>query len=181
VTKIIPLGFTKPRQILNDREILRSGAIGLPREGLHLQEGKIRIEFDRVMRTRQAHIDEKRAEPVAGFDNALIAFIAAIAHKIGRRANQCGPARGGAHCKAAPDLYQAWFDEGAEEGGRIALDIFRRGIIDEAGGWERCVEEDGRTIGGDDEVLRQIRITILHEIGHHFGLSEEDLAALGYE
>jgi predicted Zn-dependent protease with MMP-like domain len=43
------------------------------------------------------------------------------------------------------------------------------------------VEEDGRTIGGDDEVLRQIRITILHEIGHHFGLSEEDLAALGYE
>jgi predicted Zn-dependent protease with MMP-like domain len=61
------------------------------------------------------------------------------------------------------------------------IHVFRRGIIDEAGGWERCVEEDGRTIGGDDEVLRQIRITILHEIGHHFGLSEEDLAALGYE
>lgn len=27
---------------------------------------------------------------------------------------------------------------------------------------------------------RQIRITLLHEIGHHFGLSENDLAKLGY-
>lgn len=26
----------------------------------------------------------------------------------------------------------------------------------------------------------QIRITLLHEIGHHFGLDEDDLAALGY-
>ncbi len=31
-----------------------------------------------------------------------------------------------------------------------------------------------------DELRRQIRITILHEIGHHFGLDEEDLEALGY-
>lgn len=28
---------------------------------------------------------------------------------------------------------------------------------------------------------KQIRITLLHEIGHHFGLEEEDLAELGYE
>jgi predicted Zn-dependent protease with MMP-like domain len=28
---------------------------------------------------------------------------------------------------------------------------------------------------------KQIRITLLHEIGHHFGLDEDDLAALGYE
>ena len=39
----------------------------------------------------------------------------------------------------------------------------------------------GDTVGGDDEVMRQIRITVLHEIGHHFGLSEEQLSALGYE
>lgn len=31
-----------------------------------------------------------------------------------------------------------------------------------------------------DELERQIRITLLHEIGHHFGLDEDDLAALGY-
>lgn len=30
------------------------------------------------------------------------------------------------------------------------------------------------------ELEKQIRITLLHEIGHHFGLGEDDLAALGY-
>jgi predicted Zn-dependent protease with MMP-like domain len=30
------------------------------------------------------------------------------------------------------------------------------------------------------ELARQIRITVLHEVGHHFGLDEDDLAALGY-
>lgn len=29
-------------------------------------------------------------------------------------------------------------------------------------------------------LLEQIRITLLHEIGHHFGLDEDDLAELGY-
>ena len=34
----------------------------------------------------------------------------------------------------------------------------------------------------DEEVVyEEIRITVLHEIGHHFGLDEDDLAALGYE
>lgn len=32
-----------------------------------------------------------------------------------------------------------------------------------------------------DALAEQIHITLLHEIGHHFGLDEEDLAALGYE
>ena len=30
------------------------------------------------------------------------------------------------------------------------------------------------------ELERQIRITLLHEIGHHFGLDEDDLDRLGY-
>ena len=30
------------------------------------------------------------------------------------------------------------------------------------------------------DLERQVRITLLHEIGHHFGLDEDDLAALGY-
>ncbi len=30
------------------------------------------------------------------------------------------------------------------------------------------------------ELRRQIHITLLHEIGHHFGLDEDDLAELGY-
>ena len=31
-----------------------------------------------------------------------------------------------------------------------------------------------------ERLQEQIRITLLHEIGHHFGLNEEDLAKLGY-
>lgn len=38
-----------------------------------------------------------------------------------------------------------------------------------------------RSAGDDaDELNRQIWITLLHEIGHHFGLSEERLDELGY-
>lgn len=51
------------------------------------------------------------------------------------------------------------------------IHLFRAGIIAEAGG------EDAT----DRDVTREIRITLLHEIGHHFGLDEDDLAALGYD
>ncbi len=30
------------------------------------------------------------------------------------------------------------------------------------------------------QLIRQVRITVLHEIGHHFGLGEEDLKNLGF-
>jgi predicted Zn-dependent protease with MMP-like domain len=29
-------------------------------------------------------------------------------------------------------------------------------------------------------LVRQVRLTVLHEIGHHFGLDEDDLERLGY-
>lgn len=32
-----------------------------------------------------------------------------------------------------------------------------------------------------NELGRQIRITLLHEIGHYFGMDEEELSRLGYE
>lgn len=32
-----------------------------------------------------------------------------------------------------------------------------------------------------DELIDEIRITVLHEIGHHFGLDEDRLEALGYD
>jgi predicted Zn-dependent protease with MMP-like domain len=39
-----------------------------------------------------------------------------------------------------------------------------------------------REAAGNAEVLeREIKVTLLHEIGHHFGLDEEDLARLGYD
>lgn len=61
------------------------------------------------------------------------------------------------------------------------IHLFRRGIIDEAGGWEARTDESGQSIGGVNAVVREIRITLLHEIGHHFGLEEDDLRRLGYE
>ncbi len=32
----------------------------------------------------------------------------------------------------------------------------------------------------EDQLRDEVRITVLHEIGHHFGMSEEDLDALGF-
>jgi len=32
----------------------------------------------------------------------------------------------------------------------------------------------------EEELMDQVRITLLHEIGHHFGMDEEDLDELGY-
>ena len=54
------------------------------------------------------------------------------------------------------------------------ITIFRRGIRLLA---ESQVDDDQSL----EELLRkEIRITILHEIGHHFGLDEDDLEAIGY-
>jgi predicted Zn-dependent protease with MMP-like domain len=40
------------------------------------------------------------------------------------------------------------------------------------------IERVARHRGGS--LTRQVRTTLLHEIGHHFGLGEEDLERLGY-
>ena len=49
------------------------------------------------------------------------------------------------------------------------IHIYRLGIVREAGGWSNT-----------DEIREQIRITILHEVGHEMGLDEDDLDELGY-
>ncbi len=52
------------------------------------------------------------------------------------------------------------------------IHLFRRGLLGMA------LDEAGRV---DPETLdREVRITILHELGHHFGLEEQDLDDLGY-
>jgi predicted Zn-dependent protease with MMP-like domain len=61
------------------------------------------------------------------------------------------------------------------------IHLFRQAIIDQAGGWETWDDEEGKPMGGDDRVREEIRITLLQEIGHHFGLDEDDLAELGYD
>jgi predicted Zn-dependent protease with MMP-like domain len=32
----------------------------------------------------------------------------------------------------------------------------------------------------EEDLIEQVRITVLHEIGHHFGMDEDDLDELGY-
>jgi len=60
------------------------------------------------------------------------------------------------------------------------IHLFREGVVELAGGWQRDPEDDGPQRGGEDAVREQIHITLLHEIGHHFGLEEVDLDELGY-
>ena len=50
--------------------------------------------------------------------------------------------------------------------------IYREGILSAAA--------DRRGHIRMDRVREQIRITILHELGHHHGLTEDDLRKLGY-
>ena len=59
---------------------------------------------------------------------------------------------------------------------------------------QRSVEDSGRlpdliyifqqdiemVCRSEAELVRQVRTTVLHEIGHHFGMNEEDLKRLGY-
>lgn len=77
------------------------------------------------------------------------------------------------------------------EGGRLPdqVHLFREGIVglamsteDEEGDWREWESAVAAGEGGDldDEVYEEIRITLLHEIGHHFGLDEDDLDELGY-
>ncbi len=60
---------------------------------------------------------------------------------------------------------------------------------------ERSVEDHGRIpdviyifqqpiermCHNEKELIEQVRVTVLHEIGHHFGMDEDDLEELGYQ
>jgi predicted Zn-dependent protease with MMP-like domain len=52
------------------------------------------------------------------------------------------------------------------------ITISREGIM------KMASDDDGHL--SEKELLRQIRITVLHELGHHHGMSEEELDELGY-
>lgn len=50
--------------------------------------------------------------------------------------------------------------------------IYREGIM-------RASEDEFGNLS-ESELLRQIRITVLHELGHYHGLDEDELTSLGY-
>ncbi|MBX3380569.1 MAG: metallopeptidase family protein [Phycisphaeraceae bacterium] len=65
-------------------------------------------------------------------------------------------------------------DKSVDRSGDLPSDIhiFREGIIELAGGFGQPE--------ADDMVYEEIMVTLLHEIGHQFGLDEDDLERLGY-
>jgi predicted Zn-dependent protease with MMP-like domain len=52
------------------------------------------------------------------------------------------------------------------------VQIYREGIM--------ALAIDGQGRLDEQELRRQIRITVLHELGHYHGMTEEDLEELGY-
>jgi predicted Zn-dependent protease with MMP-like domain len=87
----------------------------------------------------------------------------------------CGLHTGVAITDRSIDDPGGWGRPGHDSFAPEEIHLFRRGIVDLATddqGWD--------AEHADDEVYEEIRITLLHEIGHHFGLDEDDLEELGY-
>jgi predicted Zn-dependent protease with MMP-like domain len=73
--------------------------------------------------------------------------------------------------------------------GRLLLGLYRgrpltRRSVEDSGNlpdviyiFQESIEQVCQT---EAELVRQVRTTVLHEIGHHFGMDEEDLERLGY-
>jgi predicted Zn-dependent protease with MMP-like domain len=72
-----------------------------------------------------------------------------------------------------PDLYGLFDGVPLTEGGPGPGDLPARIAV-----YRLPLEEDFPDAG---ELRREIRVTVLHELGHYFGLDEERLADLGYE
>jgi predicted Zn-dependent protease with MMP-like domain len=64
-----------------------------------------------------------------------------------------------------PDLFGLWE---SSEYMPDKISIFRRPLLEEFG-------------DDPEELEREIRITVLHELGHYFGIDEDRIAELGYE
>jgi predicted Zn-dependent protease with MMP-like domain len=72
-----------------------------------------------------------------------------------------------------PDLYGLFEGVPLTEAGPAAGDLPSRIAI-----YRRPLEED---FSNEAELREEIRVTVLHELGHYFGLDEDRLAELGYE
>lgn len=68
-------------------------------------------------------------------------------------------------------------ESSVEDGGQLPpqIHLFREGIIN------LCEGLDPSDPDSLDRVREEIAVTLLHEIGHQFGLDEDDLDSLGYQ
>ena len=65
----------------------------------------------------------------------------------------------------------------------VGPSLAERSVLDSGhlGGVIFIFQEDHELVTkSEQELIREVRTTVLHEIGHHFGMSEEDLDKLGY-
>ena len=72
-----------------------------------------------------------------------------------------------------PDLYGLFDGVPLTEGGPAPGELPNRIAV-----YRRPLEED---FPDAQELREEIRVTVLHELGHYFGLDEDRLAELGYE
>jgi predicted Zn-dependent protease with MMP-like domain len=72
-----------------------------------------------------------------------------------------------------PDLYGLFDGIPLTEGGPGPGELPSRIAV-----YRRPLEEDFPDVG---ELREEIRVTVLHELGHYFGLDEGRLSELGYE
>ena len=72
-----------------------------------------------------------------------------------------------------PDLYGLFDGIPLTEGGPAPGELPNRIAI-----YRVALEADFDDV---DELREEIRVTVLHELGHYFGLDEDRLAELGYE
>ena len=65
-------------------------------------------------------------------------------------------------------------DRSVQQSGAMpdVVTIYREGVLNSAA--------NARGMATDKRLRREIRITLLHELGHHHGLDEDDLRELGY-
>lgn len=134
-----------------------------------------RARFDRLFEDVLASMPEAihrmlEEVPVVLEDHPSRELLAGLGIDPDDRAGLCGLHSG------IPLTERSVSDAGLPE----VITLFREGILEEAGGWEPWTDDDGTPLGGEPQVTREIRITLLHEIGHHFGLDEDNLARLGY-
>ncbi len=74
-------------------------------------------------------------------------------------------------------------ERGLEHSGELPNQIylFREGIVALAGGWPDPTDTEEAADEKLDAIFDEIVTTLLHEMGHQFGLDEDDLRRLGYD
>ena len=129
---------------------------------------RARDEFDRLLDAEVAALPEAL--------HALLAEVPLIVEDSPspRLLEELGIDPGGDLCGLHEGV--ALTERSVEDGARMPdrMMLFRQPIMRLAGVRGRS------TVAQRTELRRQIHVTLLHEIGHHFGLDEDDLERAGY-